>query len=254
MKQILFVTVRYSSSRLPGKCLLKLGEISILAHCILRGREAGFRVIVCTGTDAPNIEIVNECLKYDSEVFRGEPLNKILRWSNCFQYFDIEYAHIIDGDDPYFDPLEIKSSIKLLGEKKLDLVRTSNRSDSGFASVGLSVRANFMNILAQRSLGLKSQNLDVIPWNLLLNDQDRWEFLPDNYLTKNNLTQLRLTLDYPEDLELLQKIADRFNYSASRLDIEKFLLNDPELLKVNFMRNSDFMENKRVQLSYNFND
>ena len=94
----------------------------------------------------------------------------------------------------------------------------------------------------------------MIPWNLLLNNQDRWEFLPDNYLTKNNLTQLRLTLDYPEDLELLQKIADHFNYSASRLDIEKFLLNDPELLKVNFMRNSDFMENKRVQLSYNFND
>jgi spore coat polysaccharide biosynthesis protein SpsF len=254
MKQTLFITVRYSSSRLPGKCLLQLGDFSVLGHCIARSRAAGFNVIVCTGTDSADIEIVRESVKYNSKVFRGNSLNKILRWSSCFENFGLDYCHIIDGDDPYFDPLEINRSLDTLVTKNLDLVRTSFRSDSGFASVGLSVSAKFMKILAERSLTLKSQNLDVIPWNALLSDSDKWEFLPDNYLTKNKLTQLRLTLDYPEDLQLLQRVAENFKFSASRTDIEEFLLDNPDILKVNFMRNEDFKQNKRVQLAEHFND
>lgn len=254
MSQVLFITVRYSSSRLPGKCLLKLGDISVLGHCILRARAAGFKVIVCTGTDNADNEIAEECLKYKSDIFRGDPINKILRWSSCVQNFDIKYCHIIDGDDPYFDTLEIQRSLDLLVERRLDLVRTSIRSDSGFASVGLSVTAKFINTLAQRSLSLKSQNLDVLPWDLLLKDQDQWEYLPNNYLTNTKFTQLRLTLDYPEDYELLQIIAKQFSYAACRVDIEEFLINSPELVKVNCMRNNDFMENKKAQLSNNFSE
>ena len=111
-----------------------------------------------------------------------------------------------------------------------------------------------MKILAKRSLTLKNQNLDVIPWNALLSFSDKWEFLPDNYLTKNKLTQLRLTLDYPEDLQLLQKVAENFKFSASRIDIEEFLLGNPDILKLNFKRNDDFKQNKIVQLAEQFND
>ena len=71
MKQTILITVRYSSSRLPGKCLLQLGDFSVLGHCIARARAAGFNVIVCTGTDSADIEIVRESVKYHSEVLRS---------------------------------------------------------------------------------------------------------------------------------------------------------------------------------------
>ena len=132
MDKVLFITVRYSSSRLPGKCLKKLGNHSVLGHCILRAKKANFRVIVCTGSDVADSVIVSESIKYDCEVFTGDSLNKILRWSSCFQNFEIEFAHIVDGDDPYFDPIEINESLNLLVNEKLDLVRTSLKSDSGF--------------------------------------------------------------------------------------------------------------------------
>ena len=110
-----------------------------------------------------------------------------------------------------------------------------------------------MKELAQRSVDLISQDLDVIPWNLLLKDQDRWKFAPDNHLIEGNLTQLRLTLDYPEDLELLQKIALKLDYFAPRIEVEKFILDNPTIYKINSNRNIDFIENKKVQLLRNFN-
>ena len=253
MEQVLFITVRYSSSRLPGKCLQKLGNNSVLGHCILRAKKANFRVIVCTGSDMADTAIVDESIKYGCEVFTGDSLNKILRWSNCFQNFGIEFAHIVDGDDPYFDPIEINESLNLLVSEKLDLVRTSLKSDSGFASVGLSVTAKHMRELALRSLNLNSQDLDVVPWNLLLNGQDNWKFSPDNHLIEGDSTQLRLTLDYPEDLELLQSIALKLEYFAPRIEVEKFVLDNPNIYKINTNRNIDFIENKRVQLRRNFN-
>jgi len=93
----------------------------------------------------------------------------------------------------------------------------------------------------------------VVPWNLLLNDQDSWKFSPDNHLIEGDSTQLRLTLDYPEDLELLQKIALRLDYFASRIEVEQFVLDNPNIYKINSNRNIDFIENKRVQLLRNFN-
>lgn len=253
MQNVLFITVRYSSSRLPGKCLQQLGEHSVLGHCILRAKAANFRVIVCTGSEIADGAIVSECIKYSSEVFIGDSLNKILRWSDCFKKFGLEYAHIVDADDPYFDPIEINQSLELLIDGEFDLVRTSLRSDSGFASVGLSVTGKFMTILSQRSEKLRSQDLDVVPWELLLSNQDKWRFSPDNHLIKESSTQLRLTLDYSEDLELLQKIALNLHYSATRFEVEQFLISNPDIYSINSKRSIDFIENKRVQLLRNFN-
>ena len=248
----LLITARYSSTRLPGKMLLKLGDHSILGHSISRAKSAGFTPVLCTSTDYSDDALVEEALKYKVQSFRGSLLNKIQRWCDCAKSFGFDDVHIVDGDDPYFDPHEILQSLQILRTHDLNLVRTSVRSDSGFATVGMSVKFSFLVELASRASQLQSSDFDVIPWNLLLHSEDKVSVAPNSFLTSNHSVQLRLTLDYPEDLTLMNIIAKNFSFDASRTEIEKFLVQNEEILQVNELRTNDFLTNKKVQLRHNF--
>lgn len=252
MEESLLITARYSSSRLPGKVLLKLGDHSILGHSISRARSAGFSPILCTSTDKSDDLLVAEASKYGVQTFRGNLLNKIQRWNDCLKHLEFRDAHIIDGDDPYFDTDEIHRSLVGLRREKLDLIQTSERSDSGFATVGMSIRSTFLAKLAKRALLLPSTNFDVIPWNLLLEPSDKVKVAPNSYLTDDSSIQIRLTLDYSEDLQLMRKIAEEFRFDAPRKEIEAYLVQNSEILSINNSRTWDFLNNKKVQLDSNF--
>ena len=252
MPDYLVITARYSSSRLPGKILLALGDKSVLGHSISRARSAGFIPLLCTSTDKADDVLVSEAAKYKVKSFRGDLFNKIQRWDQCFSSLNLMDAHIVDGDDPFFDTSEISESLLNLRTNELDLVRTSNRSDSGFATVGMSVTRDFLAELANRCLLLPSADLDVIPWSLLLRPADKVAIAPDSYLITNKLLEIRLTLDYIEDLNLMRTIAKVFDFDTPRKEIEEYLSQNPEILSMNSYRTSDFLVNKKVQLEHNF--
>jgi spore coat polysaccharide biosynthesis protein SpsF len=252
MMPSLLITARYSSSRLPGKLLLTIGKNTVLGHSFLRALSAGFNPILCTSTDSKDDALVSEAAKYDIPSFRGDLLNKLKRWDDCFKSLELVDGHILDADDPFFDPQEIRQSLDRLRLEQLDLVRTSERSDSGFATVGMSVTSQFMTALAIRSQELESSDFDVIPWSKLILSGDRVSQAEDKFLTLNRNKHIRLTLDYQEDFRLMDLIAQRFGFDCSRKTIENFLLENPEIMSINESRTRDFLVNKKVQLERNF--
>ena len=253
MSNFLFITARFASSRLPGKCLLPLGNLSVLGHSITRAINANFLPILCTSDQTTDDALVKEAQKYEIPYFRGSHLNKIKRWSACANEIGAEQFHVIDGDDPFFDCDEIRISIKTQKDEKLDLIMTSNRSDSGFASVGFTSTADFMHVLADRTNKLPTQDLDVIPWETLLLPSDKVSKMPDSFLISDQGLKIRLTLDYPEDLQLLNIVAQKCGVNASRTSIEDYLNTNRELLELNNFRNIEFLSNKVRQLATNFN-
>lgn len=246
------ITVRYASSRLPGKCLLPFGNFSVLGHCVERALNANMRPIICTSSESSDDPIVQEALDLGVEYYRGNLLNKIKRWSACMENYRLGSAHVIDGDDPFFDTIEIEQSFAEFEKLQLDLMRTSNRSDSGFASLGMSITAECARALAKRSEELPSQDLDVIPWPLLLKESDNWSIAPDNFILPESGFKCRLTLDYEEDYKLLRLLAERFGPSVTRSALETFLKNHPSINSINSHRTSDFNRNKSIKLSSNF--
>lgn len=252
MPEYLIITARYSSTRLPGKMLLGLGDNSVLGHSISRAKSAGFVPLLCTSTDRADDALVAEAAKYGVQSYRGELFNKIQRWNDCYSVFNLRDAHIVDGDDPYFDTDEILESLSCLRMNLLDLVRTSNRSDSGFATVGMSVTAHFLTELVKRCETLPSSDFDVLPWSLLLRSTDKVRTAEDSFLIPNKTLQIRLTLDYLEDLYVMNAIAKVFGADTPRKVIEEYLSQNPEILSINGHRTSDFLTNKKVQLEHNF--
>jgi spore coat polysaccharide biosynthesis protein SpsF len=248
-----FISVRFSSSRLPGKCMLLVNDVPIILHLINRLRSAQLIPIVCTSVDKSDDVIADFCEIHEVDYFRGALSNKIERWADCSDSITAEYIHIIGADNPFIDADEIKESLFQAQISNLDFVNTSQRSDSGFGSVGISVSKSFLQVLKQRTYALQSNDLDVIPWELLIEDGDSVAVQKDNFLLDDKDYRLRLTLDYEEDFLLLSHLIDELGPTAPRRSIERYLFDHPHRANVNLFRNQDFLKNQKEKLKSNFN-
>lgn len=250
-----FITVRTSSSRLPAKCLLKFGDNSnVLRFVTERARLGGFEPVICTSTDETDDSLESEAALLSVPIFRGSLENKLKRWSDCATWLSCEDFHVIDADDPFFNPEECLVSLNRLRAHGLQAVFTSTWSDRGAASVGLSMKSAFSHEIAKRAESLGSGNFDVIPWGKLLLQNDLTEVMPNAYDLENESMAFRLTLDYPEDYELLSKLSQQFGPESRRADLEDYLAEHSELRAVNISRTQDFAANKAKFLEDNFRE
>jgi spore coat polysaccharide biosynthesis protein SpsF (cytidylyltransferase family) len=239
------VSVRSASTRLPNKCFMTLDGMSVLEFVLRRALNAGFDPIVCTTCKNEDDLVISIAEKLNLRFFRGEAEDKILRWGNCVENFDISELHLLDGDDPYFDPIECSESMHKLREGKYSLVMTSERSDNGMASVGTSITGEFLIEIVKRSREIPSRNFDVIPWTNLIRENDKWTKMPDKYLISESNSTFRLTLDYLTDYKFLTQIARYFNFESPRLEVEKFLISNPEVARINSENTIAFLNNKK---------
>ena len=97
-----FITVRTSSTRLPNKCMLPLGDETVISHVVKRAISYGIEPIICTSTDKSD-DILEEISKeLGVKCFRGSLVNKLKRWLDCAEHFEVNSFHTIDADDPLF--------------------------------------------------------------------------------------------------------------------------------------------------------
>jgi spore coat polysaccharide biosynthesis protein SpsF len=239
-----FITVRVSSTRLPGKCLLPFGEGNVLNHVIQRTRSYGIEPIVCTSTDISDDIIEEIAVKDQVRFFRGSLVNKLKRWSDCAAYFGIEGFHTVDADDPFFDGDEMKESMKILFKESLDLVEPSEISSNGAGSVGYSIKTK----LIQKAIENIAEEEDT---------EMMWEFLkkvPNVKLTKMKDNErapkkLRLTLDYQEDYWLIESVRKMVSVNARREEIDNLFKRNPDLYLINWFRNNEWKnsQNKKIK-------
>ena len=129
MKIPAFITVRSSSTRLPEKCFLPFGTGSVLEHVIRRVKHYDLDPIVCTTTEVTDDTIIELAKKCNVKFFRGPVENKLLRWSQCCEHFDLESFHSIDADDPFFDSKAIKKLADHLNKNSCEIATLASKLD-----------------------------------------------------------------------------------------------------------------------------
>ena len=103
------------------KMLLPFGEWTIIEHIIKRTKHYGIDPILCTSIDSDDDELEKIAHQENIKVFRGSLGNKLKRWYDCCEYFQIDRFHSIDADDLFFDGELIHQSMDLL-DKGYDVV------------------------------------------------------------------------------------------------------------------------------------
>ena len=235
MKPAGLITVRTNSTRLPGKCLFKFPERTVLEHNILRARDFGFRPIVCTTNEVSDDEIIEVIRKLDVEYFRGPSQNKMLRWLLCAEEFGLESFHTIDCDDPFLDYELIHRSIEQLNKDKLDFVKPSHRSASGAATVGYSISTAFLSLCLNGVT--EDENTEMIETILERLSDSKYKEIEEELSS-----EIRLTLDYLEDWVLIYFLESKFSFASSRKEIDLYFRNNPNLYRTNWFRNDEWKE------------
>ncbi|MBI2860205.1 MAG: hypothetical protein HYX91_01705 [Chloroflexi bacterium] len=229
------ITVRTGSSRLKDKCLLSFGEGNVIEHIIRRARYSGFEPMVCTTTLAEDDIIEETARREGCPVYRGSVKDKLERWLDACQEFDISAVHTIDADDPFFDGPLGHQSFRLL-QQGYDIVYPSSRVFIG--GVGFSLTRDVM----ARACALKQSDDTEMMWYFMEKVPGlRRTELP---VAEAGTARIRLTLDYEEDYWLLCTVLRVLGPLAGRAEIEDLFARNPDLHRVNWFRNDEW---KRLQ-------
>jgi spore coat polysaccharide biosynthesis protein SpsF len=228
------ITVRTASTRLPNKCLLPFGDGNVLEHIIRRTKFYGLHPIVCTTLESSDDIIETIAENENVSCFRGNTVNKLKRWLDCCNYFNIEKFHTVDADDPFFDGELMKQSMRML-RQGYDVICPTESSSAGNASVGYSLTKEVI----EKALKSVAETTDTeMMWYYL----DKIPGIQKVILPEKNQPSriIRLTLDYEEDYWLLRTIQRILGNFASRKEVNDLFKRNPELYQINWFRNEEW--------------
>ena len=233
------ITVRSQSTRLPEKCFLPFGDSSVIEYVIKRAKYFDINPIVCTTTETSDDRIAEISKRENVRYFRGSVKDKLLRWRDACRVYEIEKFVTIDADDPFFDGLLSYKSIGLL-DKSFDLIKHPRQQpNKGYyeGCVGYSINLEII----EKACNLKNTDDTEMMWKFIENVNDA----KIGYLEVDDYDiefPLRLTLDYKEDYWLMCSILKMLSTFPSRIEILELFTANPDLYKVNWFRNDEYLE------------
>jgi len=230
MKIVAIIQARMGSARLPGKVLKKI--VGIPAIEILLARLSCSKLIheICLATshNVENDQLCNVIEKIGYRVIRGSETDVLQRFWDASEATSADIVVRITGDCPVVDPKLVDKVIKMYLEA--DVAYASNIDPPTFPD-GLDVEVFSKSSLEVANLCAKSdfEREHVTPF--IRNGN----FKKKNFINIRDTSNLRLTLDEPEDLILLQKVFESFqpDINFSYENIEALLLKNPSLMKTN---------------------
>ena len=239
---IALITVRSSSTRLPNKCFLPFGRFNVLGHIINRVRHYNLKPLICTTTNNEDVAIVDIAKKMNVDYFCGSSINKLMRWRDCCRKYDIESFHTVDADDLFFCGEEVHRSLKLL-QTGYDMVSPSPSAASGGCTVGFSLLSKTID----KACSIIPEDADTeMMWGFIEKMNDvKIKTLDD---PKNAIITDRMTLDYPEDYEMLLKLLSYVGNLGTRYEISDVLHQHPQIAKINSFRNREWKDNQNKKL------
>ena len=233
---IAIVQARMGSSRLPGKVLADIGGKPMLARVVLRTRRARLidEVIVATTTDPSDDPIESYCLSVGFPCFRGDPYDVLDRYFQAAKLFKADPIIRITADCPLIDPGEIDRTLEGFFKNKVDFA--ANRLPPPWrrtTPIGMDTEVVSFEALkrAWREAEAKYTREHVMPY--LYEQEGRFKTLLVQH--EPDLGYLRLTVDTPQDLELIREIYAAFGNrdDFTLTDILRLLEEKPQLLAIN---------------------
>jgi len=231
-----FVLARLGSSRLPEKHLKIINGKPAIFHLIHRIRKARKirKIIVCTTNLSSDDKLVEYLQENDIDIFRGDSEDVLKRIFDAAKFFLTDIIIDVEGDKIYTDPEFIDKVVDELEDSKIDYV-TGNDSEIKFnPSHGVHgiIPAGFRTKSIEKICEMKtSNNTDTGYKEFFIGNQFQTKYIIPENITKFP-KELRLFLDYNEDLELARKIFGEIGSDFNLTNILELIEKKPELLEI----------------------
>ncbi len=226
------IQARMGSTRLPGKVMKKVSEnIPSLQHTIeqLKFSKNIDKIVIAT-SELPEDDVIEEfVLEQKMDCFRGSAENVLDRYYQCARLFDFTGIVRITADCPLIDPYITDRVIQVFKDDDLDYV--PNVFPRTFPD-GLETEIIAFDALeiAWKNAKLPSEKEHVTPY--FKNNKNSFKI--KNVENDTDLSHLRWTLDYQEDLELIRKIIKKIQKKPIEMkDILELFSREPDLPQIN---------------------
>lgn len=231
MRTTAVIQARMSSSRLPGKVLLPLGDSTILGWVVSAAQRARLvdEVIVATSTDVTDDQVAREAQRLDTPVVRG-PLDDVLdRYLVALEAYPSEIVVRLTADCPLLDPRVVDQCVgTLASDPHLDLVtnvlvRTHPRGLDVEA-----VRAATLQRAAREAVA--HHRAHVTSWIMTHPD----DFAIAGVSSTLDAADLRVTVDTAADLAVVSAVVSALGRQAQDADLLVGWLRDhPDVVALN---------------------
>lgn len=221
------------STRLPGKVLADLCGRPLLERLIdrllaTRGIES---LVVATTLESSDDLLCAWCASRSIPVYRGSSDDVLDRFWQCSQTYKPEVIVRVTADDPLKDPEIIQTALDICFSE-LDVDYVSNTLTPSYPE-GLDIEVLRYRALerANKEATLQSEREHVTPY--IWKNPHRFKLR--NFCMDVDMSELRLTVDKPADLELMRKIFANFsdNPLIDYRSVIAWILDNPDLLLIN---------------------
>ena len=221
-----------NSTRFPGKILKKIREESVLDLVIERvskSKKIG-KIVILTSTSSIDNEVCKYCEKNSINYFRGSEKDVLLRFYEASKLYNSTHYLRINSDCPFIDWNLIDKAIDIASkDNTLDYVATilSNTFPIG----------QHVEVLKKEALTktheLAKTNLErehVTPF--IYNNKKIFKIF--NLASSIDLSHIRLTIDYPIDLIMADKLLKKCTSKTPKFDeIISNLKKYPQIIEIN---------------------
>ncbi|MBB4267469.1 cytidylyltransferase domain-containing protein [Roseospira visakhapatnamensis] len=232
------VTVRATSSRLPGKCLLPItADLTALQIVLRRAALTGVPVVVATSDDPSDDPVAALAGREGAAVFRGARLNKLRRWRDCAESLGLDRVLMVDGDDLAFDYAIGRRVLAAMATSDADAWRAPDDIVCGLFTAAYTRDA--LDRLAALAPD-PAQDTDVI--DVFIARAGLRLAYPELHEHERAAT-VRLTLDYAEDADFFRAMYAELPVDAPGPTIVRTALARG-WWRINWGRQQDYLDNQ----------
>lgn len=230
MRSAVFVSVRDKATRLPGKIYLDLGGRPAIERLIERVGQAKEPdlVVVCTSTHPDDAKLLATARACGVEGFAGSEDDKLDRYVDAAERYEVDFAAVVDGDDLFCEPTYIDRIIRERRERGGDYIVVDGLP-LGATAFGIAMTA------VQRVCEMKAES-DTEVWGGYFTRPGMFDVRRLEPDPADRRPDLRMTLDYPEDYDFFKTVylalAPRSPVPSLR-EIIRFCDEHPEVAALN---------------------
>ena len=257
MKIGAIIPVRLSSERLPGKALIDVGGRPVLYYLLdrvlaCRYIESVADIVVCTTRESEDDLLAEAVRHYGASVFRGDKDDIILRFRDAVYHFGFDAVVQVDGDDPltateYMD----LTMARLLGNPQLGIVWSEG------LPIGLNSKS-FTRVALDTVFESYCRGQNDTGFIYFFTKTDLVEKSVVGLVDpKHRRDEARLTLDYPEDLEVFRRILealDKDGHTAPLREVLAYLDDNSDVMDINANLDEEYWQRTRDKARLTYRD
>jgi len=235
MNIVVITQARVGSTRFPGKIMKEILGKKVLIHDLDRIKEMKTinKIVVATTDLEKDDSIINTVKKYNKDIgiYRGSEDDVLDRYYKAAKEFNANVIVRITSDCPLIDPNISDLVVETFLENKCDYC--CNNMPRTYPH-GLDTEVFSFEALerAWREARKSYEREHVTPY--IRESPDKFKII--NVRNNVDLSNLRWTLDYPEDFEFITEIYKRLSPKKKifyRQDILDVLNKEPWLIEIN---------------------